>query len=176
MVPNIVLWFGLAIIITLSLDPVPNVILCYVVSYHLHYCNNIVVTTINSKVIPLCTTTFAVPNVIIMIGFILVTAPNVVLLLSWYFYFGLILVMVSNAFPDSLFINLLCAHAVFERFTDRECHNPSGTSDSWGDLLEQSCLGVSNSKKNKNSPLTIDNCSLFNVRFAYSSMTERENL
>ena len=36
---------------------------------------------------------------------------------------------------------------MFERSTDKEWHNPSGTSsDSRGDLLEQSCLGVGNSK------------------------------
>ena len=52
------------------------------------------------SVTPLCTTIFVVPNVIIMICLIPVTA--------------------SNAFPDSLFINPLCAHAVFERSTNRE--------------------------------------------------------
>ena len=76
-------------------------------------CNNILVRTTVTipqsqlptpipapNVIPLCTTTFAVPNVIMMIGLILVTVPN--------------------AFSDSLLINPLCAHAGFERFTDRE--------------------------------------------------------
>ena len=53
------------------------------------------------NVIPLSTTTFVVPNVIIMIiGLILVTAPN--------------------AFPDCLFINPLCTHVVFERSSVRE--------------------------------------------------------
>ena len=41
-----------------------------------------------------------VPNVIKMIGLITITAPN--------------------AFPDSLFIISIRAHAVFENFTDRE--------------------------------------------------------
>ena len=53
-------------------------------------------------------------------GLILETAPNVVQQLSYYFYFGLILIMVPNAFPDSLLIYPLCAHAVFERTTDRK--------------------------------------------------------
>ena len=35
MVPNIVIWFGPALIITLSLGPVPNMILCSEVNYHL---------------------------------------------------------------------------------------------------------------------------------------------
>ena len=44
-------------------------------------------------------------------------------------------------------INPLCAYAVFERSTDREWHNSSGTpSDGRVDPLEQSCLGVGNSK------------------------------
>ena len=30
--------------------------------------------------------------------------------------------MVPNAFPDSLYINPLCDHAGFKRFTDRECN------------------------------------------------------
>ena len=46
---------------------------------------------------PLCTTMFVVPNLIIMIGLILVTAPNMVLQLSWYFYFGLILITAPKA-------------------------------------------------------------------------------
>ena len=52
------------------------------------------------NVIPLFTTKFALPNIIMIIGVIVVTAPNV--------------------FPDSLFINLLCSHAVLKRSTDRE--------------------------------------------------------
>ena len=51
------------------------------------------------NVIQLCKK-FVVPNVIPIIGLILVTAPN--------------------AFPDGLFINSLCAHVVFQRSTDRE--------------------------------------------------------
>ena len=49
-----------------------------------------------------------VPNVIIIIGLILVTASNVILV--------------------SLFINPLCTHAVFERSTDKEWHNSFKTS------------------------------------------------
>ena len=127
-------------------------ILCSEVGYHLWYysgtaplpnilhgtkCNTmfgygITVTILrspipNAVVIPLCTAIFVVPNVIITIGLILVTAPN--------------------EFPDSLFISPLCAHAVFERSTDRECRNPSGTSSNGrGDSLEQICQGVSYSK------------------------------
>ena len=59
---------------------------------------------------PLCTTIFVVPNVMII-------------------------------------INPHCAHVVFERSTDREWHISSGTSSNGqGDLLEQSCQGVDNSK------------------------------
>ena len=61
--------------------------------------------------------TFAVPNVIIVIGLIQVTAPN--------------------TFPDSLFINLVSAYALFERSIDKEWHNSPGTSfDGRGDPLE----------------------------------------
>ena len=42
------------------------------------------------NVISLCTTAFVVANVIILIGLILVTAPNVILWLSLYIYFGII--------------------------------------------------------------------------------------
>ena len=60
---------------------------------------------------------------------------------------GRILVTVPNSFSDSSFINHACAHAVFEKFTDNEWHNPFGTSsDGWSDPLEQNCLGVGNSK------------------------------
>ena len=88
--------------------------------YHLvqHHCNNIVVMTTNASTSTIYNTivhNICGPDVIIMIGLILVTVPNVILLLSWYFYFGLILVMAPNAFPGCLFINLLSAHTVFER-------------------------------------------------------------
>ena len=66
------------------------------------------------NVIPLCMTTFSVPNVIIMIGLILVTAPNAVRWLSLYFYFVLVLVKTPNTFPDSLFINSLCPRWVWK--------------------------------------------------------------
>ena len=72
------------------------------------------------KVIPFYTTTFELPNVIIMISLILVTASNVILSLGRYFYFGLILASAPNAFLGSLFISPHCPHAVFERSTDRE--------------------------------------------------------
>ena len=50
-----------------------------------------------------------------------------------------ILVTVPNAFSDSSFINPSGAHTVFERFTEKEWHNPLGTSNGRGDLLEQRC-------------------------------------
>ena len=145
-VPNIIPWFCPAPIITLSLGPIRNVILCSGVGYYLwqYRLATVLIVTIYwhgttviiswsrlstpipvLNVISLCTTTL-VPNVIIMIGLILVMAPNVV--------------------PGSLFINLLCAHVVFERSTDKERHNPPGTSDGRADSLEQNRLGVGNSK------------------------------
>ena len=66
---------------------------------------------------------------------------------------------------------------MFERSRDKEWHNSSGTSsDGWGDPLEESCLGVGNSKKQKkkNSPSAINNHSLFDVLTAYSSPRERQ--
>ena len=82
----------------------------------------------------------------------------------------------SITFLNSLFINSVCAHTVFERSTYKEWHNPSGnSSDGWGDSLEQSCLGVVNSK-NQNSPSTINNHLLFNVQTVYSSTRERESV
>ena len=48
-----------------------------------------------------------------------------------------------DKFPDSLFIPILCAHAVFEISAVREWHNPSETSsDVRGDQLEQSYLST----------------------------------
>ena len=74
-----------------------------------------------------------VPNIVLWFG----PAPIITLLLG----------LVPNVFPDSLFINLLCVHAMFKRFVDKEWHNPSGTSsDSRSNPLEQSCLGIGNSK------------------------------
>ena len=120
-VPYIVLLFGPVPIITLSLSPVPNVILCSGVGYNLkrYRLGTVLNVTISwhgttvtiswsrlpasiraPNVIFLCTTTLVVPNIIIIIGLILVTAPS--------------------AFHDNLFINLLCARAVFERSTDKE--------------------------------------------------------
>ena len=51
-----------------------------------------------------------------------------------------ILVSVSNAFSGS-------AHIVFERSTDKEWHNPSGTSSECrGDPLEENGQGIGNLK------------------------------
>ena len=72
----------------------------------------------------------------------------------------------SITFSDSSFINPFCAYAVFERSTDKEWCNPSGTSsDGWGDSLEQSCLGVANSKARRTlyQQLTIICCSMFRL-------------
>ena len=103
------------------------------------------------NVIPLCITTLVVTNVIIIFSLILITTPSVI--------------------PGNLFINPLCAHAVFEKSTDREWHNPSGTSsDGRG---EQSCLDVGNSKL-RWILSTINNHLLFDVQIAYYSMRERE--
>ena len=87
-------------------------------------CNNIAVTTTNSSVILLCSTIFSVTIVIIMIGLILVTAPNAVQQLLLYFYFGLVLVTAPNGLPHSLFINHLCAHVVFRRSTGNDTIYP----------------------------------------------------
>ena len=96
-------WHGTSVTISWSLQPTP---------------------ILAPNVIPLCTIGFAVPNVIVMIGLIQATAPNAVL----YFYFGFILVTSPNSFPDSWFINLLGANAVFERSTDRELLITPGNS------------------------------------------------
>ena len=143
-------WHGTTVTILWSPLPVPFIELCFVVpnviimiglilaQYHR---NNIAATSAGTiystrlwrrspipapNVIPFCTI-FVASNIIIMIGLILVTA--------------------SNTFPDCLFINSHCVHAVFERNTDREWHNSSGTSSkSRDDSLVQSCQGVGNSK------------------------------
>ena len=84
----------------LSLGPAPNVTL-YWHGTTVEISGSPIPAPISEpNVMPLCSTAFVVPNVIIIIGLILVTAPNV--------------------FRSSLFISLLCAHAVFERSTDRE--------------------------------------------------------
>ena len=84
-----------------------------------------------------------------------------------------ILVTVPNAFSDSSFINPVCAHAVFEWSTDNEWRNPSGTSSDFFWRLEQSYLGVGQSKKEK-PLLTINNHLWFNVQTVYSRTRERE--
>ena len=79
---------------------------------------------------------------------------------------GRILVTVPNAFSDSLFINSVCAHTVFERSADKEWHNPSRTSsDGWGDQLAQTCLVVGNSKTTRtlHQQLKIIYCSMFRL-------------
>ena len=86
--------------------------------------------------------------------------------------------MVPKAFSDSLFINLFCADAVFKRSTDREQHNPSRTSsDSQGDLWEQSCLGVGNSKSRRtlHQQLTIIYCLMFRLH-TVAQVREREKI
>ena len=60
------------------------------------------------NITPFCTTTFVVSNIIIMIDLILEMAPNVI--------------------PCCLFINPFFAPAVFEKTTENEWHNPSGSS------------------------------------------------
>ena len=70
----------------------------------------------------------------------------------------------SIAYLDSLFINPVCAHTVFERSTDKEWYNPSGNSDGWGDPLEQICLGVGNTKtRTLRQQLTIIYCSMYRL-------------
>ena len=62
-----------------------------------------------------------------------------------------------NTFPDCLFINPFCAHVVFERSTDWEWHELSGTSSaSRSNLLSKlpRCLQL---KYKKNLPSTIIN-------------------
>ena len=67
----------------------------------------------------------------------LVTAPNVVLCLSRCSIVALV-PWLPHVFPSYLFINSPCARVVFERSTDGEWHNPSGTSfDGRGGSLEQ---------------------------------------
>ena len=67
-----------------------------------------------------------------------------------YFYFGLIQVTVPSAFPGSLIINSLCTHPVYKGSTESEWHNSSRISSSGrGDSLEQTCLGIGNSKTRK---------------------------
>ena len=75
-------------------------------------------------------------------GRILIMVPNITL------WFGLESIITLSldpgpiVFPNSLFINLLCAHAVFEKCTVHDTlHPPPGLL-----TVEQSCLGVGNSK------------------------------
>ena len=86
----------------------------------------------------------------------------------------------SITFSDSSFINFVCAHTVFERSTDKEWWNPSGTSsDSRSDPLEVSCLGVGNSKTRIThcQQLTIIYCSMFRLHtVARERVWERESV
>ena len=95
----------------------------------------------------LCVTTFAVPSVIIMIG--------------------LILIMVPNVFPDSLFINFVCTHAVFERSTDKEWNNPSGISSNGQGTKLPGCWQL------KNSPSAIFYSSMFRL---HTHVKERKSI
>ena len=55
---------------------------------------------------------------------------------------------------------------ISERSTDKEWHNPFRTSsDGWGGPLEQSCLGVCNSKTRRtlSQELTLIYCSMFRL-------------
>ena len=76
------------------------------------------------------------------------------LLLSWYFCFGLILIMVPNAFPDclsNLSVPTLC-------LKDPQIGNENSSrtsSDGQGDSVEQICLVISNSKTRTLHQLTI---------------------
>ena len=75
---------------------------------------------------------------------------------------GLILVTALDAFPDSLSISLLCAHAVFERWLGWSV----GTN-------LPSCWLL---KNKKNSPSTINNHLLFDVQTAYSWERDRDSV
>ena len=64
-----------------------------------------------------------------------------------------------HAFPCSWFINSLCAHVAFERSTDEEWHNLSGTSsDGWGRSLEQVARVPATQRQEK---LSVNNLQLF---------------
>ena len=119
-------------------------------------CDNIIATTL-IVIICLVTVLIPVPNVI----FWLVTLPNVTLLLAWLpipmpnvipFWAGFYIVALASwltyAFPGSLFINLLCAHIVFERSPDEGWHNLSATPyDSQDGLLEQAARVLATPKQ-----------------------------
>ena len=80
-------------------------------------------------------------------------------------YFGFILVTVPNAFPDSLFINPFCIHALFERSTLRGWQNSSGTSyDGRVDKVAR-CWQLKKKKKRKiqRQQLTVIYCSMFRL-------------
>ena len=102
---------------------------------------------------------------------ILGTVPNIVLCLGSAPIITLSLGPVPNVFPVSLLINLFYAHAVFERSTDIEWHNPSGFSD--GGVIRWKFPGCWH-LKNKKYPSTINNHLLFDAHTAYSDTKERE--
>ena len=68
------------------------------------------------NVIPLCMTTIAVPNNWFDPG----NDAKFSEIFVAVFYFSLIQVTTPTSYPNCLFINNLCAHAAFERSTDRE--------------------------------------------------------
>ena len=135
-----------------------------------HHCNNITVTTTNANTSTKCNTVVHDITCCTKCNNNNWSYPDNGAKCDIYschniFYFGLILVTVPYLIPGNLFINALCAHAVFERSTNREWHNPSGTfSDGQGDPLEQSCLDVDNSKtRTLCQQLTIIYCSMFRL-------------
>ena len=129
--------------------PALNVTLCCTAPIITQYCGTTPFVVLSSgvgtkcdktlvvvpNVIPWCMTAFEVPNVIIMFDRNLITA--------------------SNAFPDCVFINSLCAHPLFEISTNRKWHNRSRPSNVRDDSLEQSCLSVGNSRRTLCQQLTI---------------------
>ena len=62
-------------------------------------------------------------------------------------------------------LSIFAAYAVLDRSTDREWHDPSGTSDGRGDPLEQICQGVGNSKTRTLLQQLIIYCSIFRLHW-----------
>ena len=80
----------------------------------------------------------------------------------------------SITFSNSSFISPVFVHALFERSTDKEAHNPSAnSSDGRGDPLGTKLPGCWQLKNKKNSPSTINKSSI--VRCSdYIQWHERE--
>ena len=78
-----------------------------------HHCNNIAVTTINADTSDKC-------NIILHNNTCCTKCNNNDVS---YFTIDVIILLITvtapNAFPDSLFIKSICAHAVLEKFTDK---------------------------------------------------------